>query len=117
MNKLKLILLIIYSLLVLTACNNQNTLIAKYQRTSMGDYFHLIFQDENGKDWDFGNGNNNLGDYNSLNDPNADNSKYVNKKFEINWDNINAEYFCCEGALNLVEGEVPTIIKLKLIDN
>ena len=45
-----------------------------------------------------------------------DNPKYLGKTFEVEWEFKPSTFLCCEGEMNLVTAEVPTIINLKLID-
>jgi hypothetical protein len=98
------------------------TLVAAFEGASSGDYFHLLFKDEAGSSWDFGNGKNNLAPYTDLLLPEADeegnigNMEYSGFRFEISWDSLESEYYCCEGEMNKVKGRVPTIVSLKLLD-
>lgn len=59
-------------------------LIATFEYVELGDYFHFVFSDENGKYWDFGSGENELGEYYFGDD--IPNEELVGKKFEIYWE-------------------------------
>lgn len=92
-------------------------MIAIYTDAVLGDYFHLIFTDEKGQEWDFGNGENQLGKYNLyLETEEAPNPVFRGKKFEVTWDSVMTKYLCCEGGMEVVEGRQPSIIGLKLLE-
>lgn len=93
-----------------------NPIIAKYAGTDMGDYFHFEFIDEKEQYYDFADGNNDLGDFELIIDRIEHNEKYVGKQFEIKWEWRMSEFLCCDGMMEVVETEVPSIIGLKLID-
>lgn len=98
----------------------KNPIIAKYKGIWLGDYFHFDFVDEQGREYDFGFGNNNLGKY-ILYDVNDElgwfhNKRYLNKSFKIWWDWRVSSYPCCSGDYELVETYHPSIIKIELTD-
>lgn len=96
-----------------------NPLIAKYLGNDFGDYFHLLFEDINGENHDFGLGNNNLNEiqlYNN-NEQLSDNVEYLNKKFKIFWNWKVSSYPCCSGGYDNVKAYHPSIIKLELNNN
>jgi hypothetical protein len=98
------------------------TMHATFEGASAGDYFHLLFKDEKGTTWDFGNGKNNLEPYTDLillepdAEGNAGNIEYSGMLFEVSWDSLENEYYCCDGEMNPITGRVPTIVSLKLLE-
>ena len=78
------------------------------------DYFHLNFQDDKGTEYDFGFGNNQLGDYTLCNEDITDNKKYLGKTFLLYWNWEISRFPCCEGEYNTVEAYLPSITKLEL---
>ncbi len=60
-------------------------IIATFEYVELGDYYHLIFKDEKGEEWDFGYGQNNYGSYDFGDD--QSNPDLVGKKFKIVWEN------------------------------
>jgi hypothetical protein len=95
-----------------------NPLVAKLTTVEMGDYFHLIFEDGSGKAYDFGDGDNNLGDL-KLYDENemTANPKMIGKSFTITWDWKVSSFYCCEGEMNAVKAKVPSITRLSPVNN
>lgn len=82
----------------------------------MGDYFHLNFEDVNGKTYDFGFGDNNLGEFVLCNEPQFEtNHKYLNRTFRIYWNWKITKFPCCDGDYEIVEAYIPSITKLELI--
>jgi len=98
--------------------NVSNPFVASYQGCDFGDYFHLNFKDANSKNYDFGFGNNNYGEY-SLFDTLSfkDNHKYLKHSFKIYWDWKPTSFPCCDGEYNLVKAYLPSITKLELLEN
>tara|TARA_B110000285_G_scaffold235001_1_gene314147 strand:+ start:1447 stop:3090 length:1644 start_codon:yes stop_codon:yes gene_type:complete len=107
---------------------NDNTIVAtfkgKYKVGSehVGDCAVFLFEDSNGKTWDFISGDNNFGKYNSddfepvYNDHYEEikSSKYMGEKFEIIW-GTELTYPMCDGEGN-EKDLYPFIMNLKLID-
>jgi len=94
-----------------------NPLIVKYTGMEWGDYFHIIFEDINGTEYDFGFGNNNYGDYILYDDETYfDNPKFLNQTFKLYWEWKLSVFPCCNGEYKQVEGYKPSIIKMELIE-
>ncbi len=102
--------------------NVKNPLIVTFEGGDFGDYFHLMFEDKEGVEYDFGFGNNIFGngylEYELFDqgDENVDNEKYLGKKFEVFWDWKRTTIPCCSGDYEPVKLYFPSIIKLELID-
>lgn len=96
--------------------NVQSPFKAVYTGCDIGDYFHLNFEDAQGKSYDFGFGNNNYGDI-LLFDTVAyeSNRKYVGRSFRIHWTWKISKFPCCDGEYDNVEAYYPSITKLELI--
>lgn len=93
----------------------KSPLIATYQGCDFGDYFHLIFEDGQGNNYDFGFGENKYAPYKLFDETDfADNPTYLNKTFKIYWNWKITSFPCCEGEYDLVEAYLPSIIKLEL---
>jgi hypothetical protein len=88
-----------------------------YEGVDFGDYFHLTFTGPNELYIDFGDGNNDFGEY-ELYDPLTfeDNSKYIGQTFEVFWEFKASNFYCCEGNMEPTTAEVPSIVQLKLIE-
>jgi hypothetical protein len=87
---------------------------AKYSGFSMGDYPHIVFEAKDGKEYDFGDGENSFGTFKeeAILD---ENSKYKGKKFKVTWEWKTASFNCCEGEMTLMTAKVPTIVNLELM--
>ncbi len=94
--------------------NTPNSLIVKYKGVELGDYLHILFEDEQGNSYDFGDGNNDLRFYDL--DHLEQGKKYLNKKFKITWDWKVSIFWCCEGEINQAQARVPSITDIQLID-
>jgi len=95
--------------------NVKNPFIATYKGCDFGDYFHITFEDTNGKVYDFGFGNNHFGEYLLYNgEQYEDNPKYLNKKFKVYWNWKKTTFPCCDGEYESVEAYLPAITKLEL---
>jgi hypothetical protein len=90
------------------------TFEAKYMGFDIGDYPHIIFKDKNGKEYDFGDGNNSYGTYKEE-DFLADKSKYVGKKFKLTGEWKSSTFLCCDGNMDVHTGKVPSITNLELV--
>ncbi len=91
--------------------------VATYKGCDFGDYFHLIFEDAKGNNYDFGFGENKYEPYKLFDETDfADNPKYLNKTFKIYWNWKITSFPCCEGEYELVEAYLPSITKLALVD-
>ncbi|MDG1914767.1 MAG: hypothetical protein P8I55_09290 [Crocinitomix sp.] len=88
-----------------------------YEGVDFGDYFHLTFTGPDELYLDFGDANNDFGEY-ELYDPLTfeDNSKYVGKTFEVFWEFKASSFYCCEGEMESTTAEVPSIVQLKLME-
>jgi hypothetical protein len=97
--------------------NVPNPFIAVYRGCDFGDYFHLTFEDNKGKNYDFGFGNNNFGTYTLFDSEQYnDNKKYLNKSFRVFWNWTPSSFPCCDGEYEKVEAFMPSITKLELMD-
>lgn len=98
--------------------NVQSPFKAVYTGCDIGDYFHLNFEDAQGKSYDFGFGNNNYGDI-LLFDTVAyeSNRKYVGRSFRIHWTWKISKFPCCEGEYDNVEAYYPSITKLEIVSS
>lgn len=93
-----------------------NPFVASYQGCDFGDYFHLNFKDEKNKNYDFGFGDNNFGQYTLFDTLSfKDNRKYLRHSFKIYWDWKLTSFPCCDGEYDLVKAYLPSITKLELI--
>ena len=92
----------------------KETITATFKDCFYGDIGHLIFIDTKGKEWDFGQGPNNLGDYKFCIDPEElgeaePNPVYIGKKFSVTYTiNKCSSYLEGEGLV-----DCPTIVELK----
>jgi len=94
----------------------QKNIIALFTGCSMGDLYHLEF--DNGK-YDFGEGQNNLGQYELCIGDDMDvtgNPKYLNKKFELIINDLVSRVCCDPSCEETCIKKVPTIVELKLIE-
>lgn len=88
------------------------TEVMTFKEIFFGDCFHLVFNDV-----DFGNGQNNFGQYDIETDLDNDKPKYLNKKFLVTWKVVKTTMNeMCNPNLPEIEVQSPTIISLKLID-
>ncbi len=89
--------------------------VAKFTTVEIMDYFHLNFETVDGRTIDFGNGENNLGEYVLYSAPDfVENPKYTGKTFLVYWNWEIATFPCCSGSYNILKAYVPTITKLEL---
>lgn len=91
-----------------------NPIVAKFESAELHDYFHLLFRDAEGNGYDFADGNNDLGDYVLYDEDYTGNKKYIGKEFEIKWEWKMSEFVCCDGMMENVEGEIPSIVNIQL---
>lgn len=89
----------------------ENILIAKFSYVEFGDFFHLIFEDVNGKEWDFGSGENNLGSFDFGEE--ESNPDLVGKNFKIKWKIKKVKSYDMTGE-NIIEIDAPSIINIEL---
>lgn len=97
--------------------NVKSPFIATFQGTDIGDYFHLTFEDAKGKIYDFGFGENQLGDYELYKEPDDPNPKYLGKTFKIYWNWKVTTFPCCDGEYDQVEAYLPAITRLELVES
>ncbi|PKP47632.1 MAG: hypothetical protein CVT95_05410 [Bacteroidetes bacterium HGW-Bacteroidetes-12] len=69
--------------------------IATFEYVELGDYYHLIFKDDKGEEWDFGYGQNNYVSYDFGDD--QSNPDLVGKKFKIVWENKKVNSYDLKG--------------------
>ena len=91
-----------------------NPMTVTFKEFVLGDYPHIIFADAEGKEFDFGDGNNAYGEFSPA-DFQDEESQYLGKKFNITWEWKESEFNCCEGAMDLVKAKVPSIAKIELV--
>lgn len=91
---------------------DENSFIGTFVKIENDEYYHLIFVDEKGQEWDFGDGENNLGDLNFGEE--ETNTALVGKKFKIVWKELMVEMYDGEG--NLKEFSAPSIITITLLE-
>lgn len=97
--------------------NVPNPVRAIYEGTEFGDYFHLSFRIPEDFYLDFADGDNNFSDYELFDSESFESNKqYVGKTFEIHWEYKKSTFLCCDGEMETVVAEMPSIIQLKLID-
>ena len=75
-----------------------STMLATFEYAEFGDFYHLVFKDEAGEEWDFGSGDNNYGGF--VFGEEESNPDLVGKKFKIVWSG---------------DRETPSIIKIEKI--
>jgi hypothetical protein len=98
--------------------NVQNPLIAVYKGNDFGDYHHINFEDANGKNYDFGFGNNDYGDLVLFDEEQLDdNPEYLGQSFLLFWEWKIATFPCCSGDYEVAEAYLPSIVKLELDKN
>jgi len=98
--------------------NADNPLTATYKGNYIGDYLHIEFEDNNQKIYDFGFGNNDLGNIELYNNKHFDhNPKYLGKTFKIFWEWKISSFPCCSGEYEIAEAYLPSIVKLEIIEN
>jgi hypothetical protein len=90
------------------------TFEAKYMGFDMGDYPHIIFKDQKGNEYDFGDGANSYGSFKE-DDLLAEKSKYKGKTFKVTWEWKTSTFLCCEGEMTERTGKVPSITNLELV--
>lgn len=95
--------------------NVKNPFVAIYRGCDLGDYFHLNFEDTDGKSYDFGYGNNNYGKYALFNNADySDNPRYTGRSFIVFWSWKATSFPCCDGEYDMVEAYLPSITRLEL---
>ena len=92
--------------------NVSNPIIATYLGSEIGDYFYFPFTGVDGKYFDFGNGNNNYGDIPFGENDLEMNSELIGKKFTIYWGWNLAEFYCCEGRMDIYKADFPSILSI-----
>lgn len=92
-----------------------NPLVARFTGAELVDYFHLTFEDAQGRTYDFGNGENRLGEMRLYGENFISNPEQVGKVFRIDWDWKKSSFYCCEGEMNTVEAPVPSIIAIEAV--
>lgn len=90
---------------------------AYYRGNDIGDYFHLNFEDDKERIYDFGFGNNKTSEYELYFDDGSwsDNRKLLNKKFLIYWSWSISSFPCCSGDYEMIKTYYPSIDSLVLI--
>lgn len=92
--------------------NVNNPIIATYQGYELHDYFYFTFKGEDGRFYDFGNGDNNLGDIPFFKESET-NSTLIGKKFKIYWGWKPTSFNCCEGSMDLYYSDLPSILRIE----
>lgn len=94
-----------------------NPFIATYQGNNFGDYMHILFKDAKGTIYDFGQADNNYGQYKLFKQSGQyeDNPQYLGKKFNVYWEWKLSGFLCCEGDYGKAKAYIPAITKLELI--
>jgi hypothetical protein len=92
-----------------------NSVQATYQGAEFGDYFHITFETSDGKLLDFGDGDNELGTLELYNVDFENNQELLGKQFKITWAWKESSFNCCEGAMESVTAQVPSITSIELI--
>lgn len=93
----------------------QRKVIATFTDCSMGDLYHLEF--DNGT-YDFGGAQNNLGKFELCIGDDMDvtgNPKYINKKFELIINNLVSRVCCDPSCEEVCTENVPTIVTIKQV--
>lgn len=91
-----------------------STFEAKYIGFDIGDYPHITFKDEKGKEYDFGDGANSYGSFKEE-DFLAKKSKYEGKMFKLTWEWKTSTFLCCDGEMDKKIAKVPSIVNLELV--
>ncbi|MDX1628967.1 MAG: hypothetical protein R3345_09735 [Fulvivirga sp.] len=99
--------------------NVPNPISATYQGNDFGDYHHIIFKSKNGVEYDFGRAQNDYGEYNlhTFSGQYEDNPEFVGKQFKVYWEWKLSKFYCCDGEHGEAKAYLPTITKLKLIED
>lgn len=88
-----------------------NPMIVKYKGSEFADNLYFFFT--NGiKNFDFGSGNNNLGNIPFTEYDTEIQSELIGKDFIINWEFISTSFNCCEGSMDLYQGDFPSIVSI-----
>ena len=97
--------------------NVPNPITATYIGNDFGDYHHIHFKDANGVEYDFGQANNNFGEYKLFENSGQyeDHPGYLGKEFKVYWDWTLSEFLCCDGEYGKAKAYLPAITKLELI--
>jgi len=90
-----------------------NPMLAYYKGSEFGDYFYFTFTGSGGKHFDFGSGDNNLGDIPFTEHDTEIKSELIGKKFIIHWELKTAHFNCCEGSMDLYKGDFPSILSIE----
>ena len=89
-----------------------NPLTATYIGSEIGDYFYFLFEGNDGKVFDFGNGNNEYGTIPFGENDLEINSDLIGKKFTIYWKLSPSYFYCCEGRMDEYIADLPSIINI-----
>ncbi|WP_124980492.1 hypothetical protein [Nonlabens xiamenensis] len=97
--------------------NVPNPMTARYEGNDFGDYHHVYFKASNGINYDFGQANNNYGQFelHELSGHFIDNPAFLEQEFKVFWDWKLSKFLCCEGEYGEAEAYLPTITNLELI--
>jgi hypothetical protein len=96
--------------------NVPTTTQAEFTGAEFGDYFHISFSLKDGNSLDFGDARNNFGEYALINENNEGNTDYIGKQFNVTWEWKPSSFNCCEGNMDEMIANVPTITSLKLVE-
>jgi len=92
-----------------------NPLEVVYKGNDIGDYQHILFEDTNGKSYDFGFGANDWGGIELFDSEYNDDPHYLGKSFRVFWEWKIASFPCCSGEYEMVKAYLPSIVKIELI--
>lgn len=97
--------------------NVPNPITATYIGNDFGDYHHILFKASNGVEYDFGQANNNYGEYSLFENSGqyVDHPDYLGKEFKVYWNWTLSEFYCCDGEYGKAKAYLPAITKLELI--
>tara|TARA_B100000795_G_C22496003_1_gene322104 strand:+ start:94 stop:447 length:354 start_codon:yes stop_codon:yes gene_type:complete len=113
----KLLFILIYLPMIVfgqDALENCNELVAEYSYSEQGDYAYIVFTALDGKEWDFGAGNNNFGSFDFEGENFEGNKELVGKRFKIYWINKKVEAYAEDGE-TVIQIEALSVIKIELL--
>ena len=88
-----------------------NPIVAIYKGSEFGDFFYFFFTYHQ-KTLDFGSGKNNLGNIPFTEYDTEIKSELIGKKFIIHWEWTSTAFNCCEGGMDLYQGDFPSIVSI-----
>ena len=85
---------------------------ATFDYAEFGDFYHLVFTDDTGKEYDFGAGENNYSGFEFGEE--SSNPDLVGEKFKIVWKNTKTKGYDDDGE-TVIEIDVPSIVSIELM--